>query len=89
MSRGRHISYEGEKVKFSKTEFNVHMLGKIQGAIEEIKENKSEEANITLEFHELLILRKLLILDDLQSELLRDNLIEQIEYGKSLNNNEN
>lgn len=85
MNTERHISYKGEKVKLSKTEFDVYMLDKIQGAIEEIKENKSKEINITLEFQELLNIRRLLILGGLQSELLRDNLIEQMEYGESLN----
>lgn len=83
MSRERRINYNGKKVTLLKSEFNVYMLDKIQGAIEEIKTGNSKEATVTLTFNELQLLRRLLIIDDLTTEFCRDNMLEGLELMKS------
>lgn len=81
MNSEKSFDYKGESVLFKKGSCRVLGMDKIQNAIESIEDVK-EEVNVSLTLNELINIRRLLILDTIQMDLLRDGIIEKTTIHK-------
>lgn len=84
--RDTGIKFSGKQVEFDKP-INVYMLEKINGAIEEMKLGVTDEPQIAFTFAELQTLRRLLVIDDINTQLSYHNVKEGVEYRKSTRDN--
>lgn len=78
----RRIEFNGNKVSFLKESYHVWLLDKVQKGIEEIKDG-AKNATLELELNELTTIRRLLVLDDISTELCRENLLEGLALSLS------
>lgn len=76
------ISIDGKNVTFEKP-LNVYMLKKISDSIDEIKLTKEDKAKAFLSFSELQLIRRLLIEEEVRTQLMYHNVVEGSDYRKS------
>lgn len=87
MKHERRIKFDNRRIEFLKP-VNVWMLDKIQEAIEKSKENSLKEVSVSFSFTELTTIRRLLVIDNVNTELCRDNILEGIEARRFKNEKE-
>jgi hypothetical protein len=92
MERKRRVKYDvlhadgAGKFKLEQP-VTVWGLGKVQEAINKLKESGEQEISVSLTFAELTAFRRALIIDDLTTELCRDNVLDGIEMGNKRKSN--
>lgn len=78
----RKVKFDGGHVQFLKKSYHIWLLDKVQKGIDDIK-NGADTATLTLEANELMAIRRMLVLDDISTELSRENMLEGIEISQS------
>lgn len=81
--RESKIETNGRYVRFKEPIRADDTLEVVNNAIERIKENGTKETEVTLTFSELQTIRRLLITDGIQMDLMFHNVKEGIDYRKS------
>lgn len=84
MDRKREFKFQGKEVFFTDTLIMGKLEEKIQKGIDEIKEVKGKEITITMTLDDLYYMRRLLITQVFSTRLARENLVDAMEYTKSL-----
>lgn len=80
--KDRRVRFNGGHVSFTKESYHVWLLEKVQKGIEDIK-NGAETAKLYFQLNELTTLRRLLVLEDISTELSRENMLTSIEVNKA------
>lgn len=84
MDRKREFKFKGNEVSFTDTLIMGNLEEKLQKGIDEIKEVKRKETTITMTLDDLYYMRRLLITQAFSTRLARENLVDAMEYTKSL-----
>ncbi|HFJ9376696.1 TPA: hypothetical protein ACGW65_000948 [Bacillus paranthracis] len=84
MDKKREFKFEGNEVSFTDTLIMGSLEEKLQKGIDEIKEAKGKETNVTMTLDDLYYMRRLLITQAFSTRLARENLVDAMEYTNSL-----
>ncbi|WP_214771415.1 hypothetical protein [Exiguobacterium sp. s133] len=77
----KRFDYDSDSILIKEDSYKILGMRKIQDAIESF-ENGKKEANVMFGLNELINIRRLLILDTIQMDLLRDGIIERADIYK-------
>lgn len=82
MGGEKRFDYNNDSILTKESSYKILGMSKIQDAIESF-ENGKKEANVTFDLNELINIRRLLTLDTIQMDLLRDGIIERANIHKA------